>query len=168
MSQSAGCCAKIPRKIMHILWRFARAHFKRARHLSIALMLMIASARCAAQPVMHAFVLPRQLVQVDSGITMNEFEALRAAVAADAKLEQDDVGPFDIKQFDDLIVTPVALGKAGRGFVVYLKRKRFRISSPALMFQASTISGTSPPDGSRLKPQPPKWSAPCNPRSPGR
>lgn len=88
-------------------------------------MLVIASVPCAAQTVVRAFVLPRQLVQVDSGITMDEFEALRAAVTADAKLNRDDVGPFDIKQFDDLNVTPVALGKAGRGFVVYFNTSEF-------------------------------------------
>lgn len=119
MSQLACRRAKILGQTMHTLWPFAHVHFKRIRRLSIALLLVIASARCAEQPVQHAFVLPRELVQVNSGITMNEFEALRAAVSTDAKLEQHDVGPFDIKQFDDLLVTPVALGKAGRGFVVY-------------------------------------------------
>ena len=123
MSQSARCCAKIPGKTTHMLWRFAHAYFKGTLRLSIALMLVVASVRCTAQPVVHGFVLPRQLVKVDSGITMNEFDALQAAVAADAKLEQD--AAFDMKQFDDLIVTPVALGKAGRGFVVYFNTSGF-------------------------------------------
>ena len=119
MSQPGCRCARITGKTMHMLWRLAHAQFRRARRLSRALMLITVSLRCSAQPGVHAFPLPQQLVRIDSGITMSEFEALHAAVAADPELKQDADQAFDIKQFGEIRVTPIALGKADRGFVVY-------------------------------------------------
>ena len=129
MSQSAHRLARITCKGMHTLWRFAYAQFRRSRHFGTAL-LITAAVRCTAQPVLRAFPLPQHLVKVDRSITLQEFEAVRNAAAADPTLkkmlaELQGLSPEDsakevveASQIDSFVVTPIDLGSAGRSFVV--------------------------------------------------